>query len=262
MNFYQAAKYIDYLLTSGHRGGHGIHSPFVFDLVSKIFRNKSASDVVCTIESIRKKLEHNDRLITVNDLGSGLSKGMKKERKVSDIARRSAIPPRYGRLLLNLSEAYGGKSIIELGTSLGMSTMYLAAGAPGSIVYTIEGCPECSAIASDNFSIAGLDNIKVLTGSFDEHIPGLGKAGVDPGLVFIDGNHRREPVLSYFNQLAEISSNDTVFVFDDIHSSAEMGEAWGTIKNDKRVTASVDIFRMGIVFLKTGITRNHYTVRY
>lgn len=262
MNFYQPARYIEYLVTSGHRGGHGIHSPFVFDLVSGIFRNKSASDVVCSIELIRKKLEHNNRLITVNDLGTGLAKGMKRERKVSDIAKRSAIPQRYGRLLLNLSEAFAGNSVIELGTSLGISTMYLAAGAPGSIVYTIEGCPECSAIATGNFSSSGFSNIKPLTGSFEEHLSSLTRENINPGLIFIDGNHSREPVLRYFNELLQISSSDTVFVFDDIHSSAEMGEAWDTIKNDKRVTASVDIFRMGLVFLKPGITRNHYVVRY
>lgn len=262
MNFYQASKYIGYLLTAGHRGGHGIHSPFVFNMVSGVFRNKSATDVVFTIELIRKKLKHNKRLLTVTDLGSGSSKGMKRIRKVSDIARKSALPARYGRLLLNLSEAFGGNSIIELGTSLGISTMYLAAGAPGSIVYTIEGCPECSAVASENFSLTGFSNIRVMTGAFEEHIPAFSKKGITPGLVFIDGNHRREPVIRYFNELVGISSDETVFVFDDIHSSEEMGEAWETIKKHERVTATIDVFRMGIVFMRTGITRNHYTVRY
>jgi predicted O-methyltransferase YrrM len=183
-------------------------------------------------------------------------------RKVSDITRYSAIPRKYGILLSNIAEAFGKPFILEFGTSLGISTMYLAASCPDTEVITIEGCSSTSEIASDNFREAGLKNIMVLNGSFDEILPEIRKKEICPGLVFIDGNHRKEPVINYFNQVAEMSDKNTVVVIDDINSSRKMAEAWHEIKNHKNVTTSVDIFRMGIVFFREGLNHFSYVVRH
>jgi predicted O-methyltransferase YrrM len=262
MNFFHASRYVEYLLIAANRKGHGIHSPFVFDLVSRIFRNKTGSDVVCSIEKIRKELISDKREITVNDLGSGPAKGKKNIRKVSDIARNSAVPEKYGRLLQNLASEFGKNEIVEFGTSLGISTMYLASGAPDSIVYTMEGCHECSEISTDNFSVAGFKNIRLMTGSFEDSVPVLKEKGIKPGLVFIDGNHRMEPVLRYFNEMADVAGTETVIVIDDIYDSPEMESAWEKIKEHSRVSVTVDIFRMGLVFFREGIVPNHYKIRY
>jgi len=151
MGLFVALRYLNYKIFSRHRNGHGIHSPFIFNLVSDIFRNKTRSDIVCSIELIRKKLLDDTRLIQVTDLGAG-SKRMKTSlRKVSDITRYSAIPRKYGILLSNMAEAFGKNVIIEFGTSLGISTLYLAASCPNASVITMEGCSEISSVASDNF---------------------------------------------------------------------------------------------------------------
>lgn len=262
MNFYQASKYLEYLVFSGHRKGHGIHSPFIFDIVSKIFRNKTQSEIVCKIEKIRKKLLHNQKLINVNDLGAGQYRNSSKTRKVSDIAKYSAVPQKYGILLSNLAAEFGSHSIIELGTSLGISAMYLAASCPEGRVYSVEGCGECAELAKENLEEAGFLNVNVINASFDSVLPGFAAEGIKPGMVFIDGNHRKEPTLRYFEQLAEISGEKTVFVIDDIYYSREMSEAWTEIKHSANVSATIDIFRMGIVFLNRNVTRNHYKIRY
>ncbi len=261
MNFFWI-KYLRYLLFARHRGGHGIHSPFVFELVSRVFRNKIDPDVVLMIENIRKKNISDSRIISVLDLGAGSSKMKSSIRKVSDIVRYSAVPEKYGILLSRLAKEFGKPDIVEFGTSAGISTLYMASACPDSIVYSIEGCPATAELARENFDSAGTGNINLLTGSFDEILPELLKKPVRPGLVFIDGNHRKGPAVNYFRQMAEVSDNRTIIVIDDIHSSEEMEEAWSVIKKHEKVTLTVDIFRMGFVFFREGVSHFDYVIRY
>jgi len=130
------------------------------------------------------------------------------------------------------------------------------------MVHTLEGCPETSIIAMENFRSAERENIKMYTGTFDELIPSVQKENFTPGVVFIDGDHRKEPVLRYFYEMTEMSDSQTVIVLDDIHYSEGMEEAWEEIKKDERVSVTVDIFRMGLVFFSKGLTRSDYIIRY
>jgi predicted O-methyltransferase YrrM len=262
MGMFSAIRYLNYLLFSRHGKGQGIHSPFVFNLVSDIFRNKTGSDIVFSIEKIRKRLFADHRRLEVNDLGAGSKKMKTSLRKVSDIARYSAIPVKYGILLSNIAKAFGKPVILEFGTSLGISTMYMAASCPEVTVITMEGCTATSEIASGNFREAGLNNIRIINGSFDDILPQIRYENIRPGLVFIDGNHRKEHVIRYFSQVADMTHSRSVVIIDDINSSQEMAEAWHEIKNHKKVTLSVDIFRMGMVFFREGLNHFNYVVRY
>ena len=262
MIFFKIFKYLNYILLSRHRRGHGIHSPFVYDLVSRVLRNKIDPATIFTIEQVRKKMITDNRSISVQDLGSRSGSLKTNLRSVSDIARYSPVPGKYGKLLSNLAAEFGKPLIIELGTSFGISTMYMAASRADATVCTIEGCPETAAIARQNFIEAGFNNIKLLEGPFDAFLPGLVTAGVKPGLVFIDGNHRKTPVINYFNQMAEFSDSMTVIIIDDINYSKEMAEAWKEIKVHPKVSISVDLFRMGILFFRGGINHNNYAIRY
>jgi predicted O-methyltransferase YrrM len=262
MILFRATRYLRYILLSRHRKGHGIHSPFVFNLVSRIFRNKTDPDIVCNIEKVRKRLITDHRSIIVKDPGSGSEINKTIYRKVSDIARYSPLPVKYGVLLSNLSAEFGNQLIVEFGTTFGINTMYIAASCPDAVVYSIENCNTTAEIASFNFNEAGLDNIKLITGSIDKILPDITNSGINPGLVFINGNHKKEPVLNNFNLVAEISDNKTVIIIDNIYRSREMEEAWTEIKHHKKVSLTVDIFRLGIVFFREGINHNDYIIRY
>jgi predicted O-methyltransferase YrrM len=262
MFFFRILKYLEYLLISKHRKGHGINSPFVFDLVSRTFRNKIDPGIVLLVENTRTKNRSDKRVINVSDLGAGSERMKNSLRKVSDTARYSAIPARYGRLLFNMASEFGKPVMIELGTSLGISTMYLALADPGNTVYTIEGCPQTAKIAKENFKNAGIKNISLMNGSFDEMIHQLEKENIRPGLVFIDGDHRKEQLLKYFYRMAYLSDDRTVVIIDDIHHSPEMEEAWHEIRQNENVSVTIDIFRMGFVFFRKGINRLSYVIRY
>jgi predicted O-methyltransferase YrrM len=262
MIFFRVTRYLRYKLFARHGRGHGIHSPFIFDMITRTFRNKTGSEVVLSVEKIRKKALSSDRIIEVLDLGAGSVKMKGNLRKVSEIARYSAVSEKYGRFLFAMAFRFGGEAIVEYGTSLGISTMYMASGSPTSVVYTMEGCPQTAALACENFTTAGLKNINLLNGSFSELVPDIIRKGIKPGLVFIDGNHRKRPVLEYCGQMAGIANSDTVIIIDDIHCSIEMEEAWNEIKQWKNVSSTVDILRMGIVFFKDGMSHFNYVIRY
>lgn len=262
MNLYSASKYLRYILFSSHRRGHGIHSPFAFNLITRVFRNKTEPGIVLSIESLRKRMLADRTILNVTDFGSGSGCMKGNIRKVSDIAGYSSVPKKYGMLLASLAREFGNTGILELGTSLGISAMYMASTIGDSPVYTIEGSPEIASAARSYIDLSGFGNIEITVGKFDEKLPLIREKGFAPGLVFIDGDHRKEAVTSYFSYISEFSASDTVIVIDDIHSSVEMGEAWEWIKQDERVSLTIDIFRMGLVFFRKGITRTDYLIRY
>jgi predicted O-methyltransferase YrrM len=262
MIFFRTIRYLKYILLSRHRVGHGIHSPFVFDLVSRVFRNKVDPVILFTVRQVRKRMISDKRKILVMDLGSGSESLKTNLRRVSDIARYSPVSEKYGKLLSNLAIEFANPAIIELGTSLGISTLYMAASCTDTKIYTIEGCPSIAGIAGQNFTVAGLKNIEIMEGSFDEVLPGFADTGIKPGLVFIDGNHRKDPVIKYFNLITKLSDSKTVVVIDDINYSKEMAEAWKEIKLHRKVSVSIDIFRMGILFFREGINHADYIIRY
>ena len=262
MIFFRVVKYLKYKILSKNSNGHGIHSPFVFDLISRVFRNNFDPVIVYSIEKFRTKLIGDKRTISVKDLGSGFDGRETTLKKVSDIARYSAVPGRYALLLANMAVEFGKPLIVEFGTSFGISTMYLASFCKETLIFTMEGCPAIADIAYKNFEESGLNNVKLFIGPFEEILPEITKQGIKPGLIFIDGNHRKQPVLSYFKKIVEISENETVVIIDDIYYSREMEEAWNEIKRYEKVSMTIDIFRMGIVFFKKGIIRNDYIIRY
>jgi predicted O-methyltransferase YrrM len=260
--FFRVGKYLKYIIVSENHKGHGIHSPYVFDLVSRVFRNKTDPAVVFSIEKIRKRLKRDKRTIDVLDLGSGSENRMDNLKKVSEVARFSPVSQKFGMLLANMAAEFGGKLIVEFGTSFGISTMYMASSCGETPVASMEGCPAIAEIADENFREAGLKNIRLHVGPFEDKITEIVKMGITPGLVFIDGNHRKKPVLEYFNKVAGMSDNKTVIIIDDISYSREMEEAWHDIRKNEKVTLSIDLYRMGIVFFRSGIGRKEYVIRY
>jgi predicted O-methyltransferase YrrM len=262
MKLFTVIKYIKYSLFSKHKAGHGLHSPFVFDLVTRVFRNKTDKSIVFTVELLRENLLSDKREIMADDHGCGSEKLKSNRRRVSDIARYSSVPKKYCALLANMSGEFGSPSIIELGTSLGISTMYLAMANHGSDVFTIEGSAEISKTAKNNFESLNIINITSITGTFENMLPNLLLKVKKPGMVFIDGNHRKEPVINYFYQVAGISGENTVVIIDDIYYSREMSEAWTAIKKHEKVSLSIDIFRLGMVFFRKGMIKQDFIIRY
>lgn len=241
---------------------HGVHSPFIYELMLSTIYNRKAFYSYGLIEKIRQDLLSSKQKLNCIDLGAGSHFQNKVSKSVYEIAGASAKPAKYAQLLFRMVDHFQPATILELGTSLGISSAYLAAANSKAKLITIEGCEEIAAIAKQNFEKLELKNIEQVLGNFDEVLSGVLKKTDRLDLVFFDGNHRKEPTLNYFKQCLEKAVETSVFVFDDIYWSPEMKEAWEEIKNNERVTVSLDLFYMGIVFFRKEQVKEHFVIRY
>lgn len=267
--FRLALKYLTYYLTASNGEGHGIHSPFVFDFIRNVLNDKTRYEDYEKIEKLRNKLLKDQTILTIEDLGAGSSSSALKQRSVSSIASRAVKPKKYAQLIYRIAKYYQPHSIIELGTSLGITTSYLSLASPGGKVFTLEGSGEIANVARQNFKVLELQDsgraasINLIEGNFDHTLPTVLYTLTSVDLSFIDGNHRREPTENYFYWLLEKANSNSIFIFDDIHWSGEMEQAWRHIKEHPATRCSIDLFFVGIVFLRQEFKeKQHFKIRF
>lgn len=256
-----ALKYIRYFLQSDT--AHAVHSPFVFSFIQEILYDKRTFYSFKAIEKIRQALLSDNHLIKTTDMGAGSSLQQSAERRVCDIVRSAAKSSKYGKLLFRLVNYFQPETILELGTSLGISAAYMASAHSNAQLFTLEGSDAIAEIASKTFQQLNLDNIQIIKGNFDNTLAPVLMQIPKLDMVFIDGNHRKEPTLRYFSQCLTKAHNDTILIFDDIHWTKDMEEAWETIKANSAVTLTIDLFFLGLVFLKKEFKeKQHFVLRY
>ena len=254
-------KYIHHYFKAHNRKGFGIHSPFVFSLVTNVFNKKYNCSRCKDIEKERKKLLQNKNTINVIDLGTGSKKLPGPVKKISDIAKYSLKPKKQARLLASVIEYFEVKNVLELGTSLGITTSYFALSKNKPKVITLEGCPEISNIAKNTFDNLNIKNIELITGEFGNTLHETRNLLKKVDFVFFDGNHNYKSTLQYYKQCLNFKHNNTIFVFDDIHLTDDMEKAWNEIKSDNNVTVTIDMFFFGIVFFKKELYKQNFLIR-
>jgi predicted O-methyltransferase YrrM len=214
------------------------------------------------IKEIYRELRHDTSVLQITDLGAGSVPGSEYIRKTARFVRSSSINAKYGRFLSRLVNQVNPSIIIELGTGAGFSTMFMAIAGDKSRIYSIEGCPEIAALAGRNVKSLGLKNTEIITGSFRQALPDILKKVQYPLMIFIDGDHRGENLLGYFQTILPVATENTVLVLDDIRWSGSMYKAWEEIIRRTEVSVSIDMFRLGILFLKKDIKKQHFIVKF
>ena len=258
-----ARKYFKYYLSASNSKGHGVHSPFVFDFIKFVKNDFKQYDCYLKIEALRKQLLHNKSLIEVEDFGAGSTILKTNKRAIYKMAQSSLKPRKFAQLLFRVVQYYKPATILELGTSFGITSAYLASGNPAATLHTLEGSPAIASIASSNFRSLGLSNVRLKEGDFAKTFQPLLQDLPQIDLAFIDGNHRKEPTLQYFYSLLAKTNEQSILIFDDIHWSEEMEAAWEQIKAEPRVTLSIDLFFIGLVFFKKDFkATQHYRIRF
>lgn len=258
-----ATKYLNYCLTASNGKGHGVHSPFVFDFIKNILNDRRSFYAYEHLESFREQLLRDETVIELDDFGAGSVTGKGNRRTVASIARFAGVSKKFGQLLFRIVQYYQPHYIIELGTSLGLSTAYMAMANSKARIITIEGSGSVGAAAMRNYDLLQIHNTEVVIGNFDNKLHEAIDKLHQIDLAFIDGNHRREPTLRYFEQLLAKSTPQSIFIFDDIHWSDDMEKAWQDIIEHPKVTCSISLFFMGIAFFRPEFkTRQHFTIRF
>jgi len=254
---YQIVSYIKFLLKSKNQ--HGVHSPFVYDLITKCFYNKTNYPAYKQIKQYKQHLLANNNIVEITDFGAGSHVTNNNTRQISQIAKNAGTTNSRAKLLFRLTQYFKCNTILELGTSLGIATHAISLGQPESKITTIEGCPNISKFSEEKFKQFKLENIETITGNFSEIIQTLKSKTYD--LIFFDGNHQKEATINYFEILLSTTQNDTIFIFDDIYWSKDMTEAWQTIIQHPKITVSIDTFFWGFVFFRKEQLKEHFTIR-
>lgn len=262
-SFRTAFKYFQYYFNSSNGKGHGVHSPFVFEFITKILNDKTNYSEYEIAEKLRKRLLNDQTILEVEDFGAGSSISKTNKRTIASIAKNAAKPKKYGQLLYRIVKHYQPQTILELGTSLGITTSYLSLAKPDTKIITMEGSSAIANKAKENFGTLELKNIELIEGNFDNTLSSVLNGIPTIDLAFIDGNHRQEPTERYFQQLLPHINNDSILIFDDIHWSKEMEQAWETIKKHEAVHCSIDLFFIGIVFFRREFKeKQHFSIRF
>lgn len=254
----RAVEFLKYTL--GARNEHGLHSPFLFELYNEVFKSPKQYYCFEELESQRKVLHSDHSSIRVSDFGAGSSYGSGDLRSISKIAKRSLKSRKYAQLLFRLTVHLKAKKVLELGTSLGLTTSYFALSDKQSKVFTIEACPNIHRNAQKMFEELGLENIHAELGQFKDVIPSLEG---DFDFIFIDGHHNGEACLEYLNQLkSKLNPRGAVIVVDDIRWSSGMNQAWKKMLEDSFFQVKLDVFELGILIFRPEQAPSHHILRY
>ncbi len=255
-------RYLNYRLTAKHKNGHGIHSPFLYHLITEIFEDENRWYAQDDILKLYDELWESDEKIKVTDFGAGSKKMSSDERYISDILHYSATSEKYGELLFRLVKYFKPRTILEFGTSLGIGTLNLALPNLKAEVHTIEGCPNTAEIAKQNFAKLNTKNITQHVGNMDVILDDVLSGIKQLDFVFFDGNHQKKATLNYFNKCLPLAHNDTVFIFDDINWTKGMQQAWNQIKQSEKATLTLETFHFGFVFFKKELSKQHFKIRF
>ncbi len=255
--WHQIKSYLIFLLKSKNQ--HGVHSPFVYDIITKCFYDSKKYSEYKTIKAYRSKVLQSNEIINIKDYGAGSRVFKSNERKVSAIAKNAGTTLKKQELLFRLAGYFKPEHILELGASLGLGTMSRAIASPSSKITTIEGCPNTSIMTQGFFEDFELNNIHLKNETFEDFFQSSSSVKFD--FVFIDGNHNKEHTLRYFELLLEKINNHSMLIFDDIHWNTEMTEAWQIIIQHPKVTVSIDTYYWGILFFRKEQEKQHFTIR-
>ena len=252
--------YIKYFFKA--KDEHSLHSPFVFEFYTQVLKDETHSTEYDEIENLRKQLLSDNRIVKITDFGAGAKTNKSIQRTVEDIARKSLKKPSLAQLFFRIIKFYKYKNILDLGTSLGLTTAYLGKANSEVKLKSFEGCSKTAKIAQENFYKLSLENIEIIVGNIDETLPEKLKGISSLDFVFFDANHRYEPTIRYFKQCITKTHDESCFVFDDIYWSEEMKKAWQTIQNHESVSISIDLFWVGIVFFRKKQPKQHFVLKF
>lgn len=256
---FQIKSYLTFIWNSKNQ--HGVHSPFVYNLVTKCFYDKKKYPEYTILKDYRNSLLANKNTIEVTDFGAGSRVFKSNTRAINQIAKNAGISSKRAKLLYRVVNYFQPENILEIGTSLGLATSALSLGDKNAKITTLEGCPNTLSIAKIQLQKFNFNTIEYINTEFSSYLTTHNLKPTTHNLIYFDGNHSKKATLEYFELLLPTITNDSVWIFDDIHWSSDMEDAWELIKNHPKVKVTIDTFQWGIVFFRAEQEKEHFVIR-
>ncbi len=263
---FRVKSFFGHLLTARTR--YSIHSPFLYHFICQVLNDNYQYDDYLDVEGFREKIAYDRSWFKKMDLGAK-GEGRESIIQVSSEVDKITIPSKYGQLLYRTIRYFGLRYALELGTGFGIGSAYLMKGLQAnrkSKLITIEGCPETS-----NITRKYLENLReenpgteliMVEGAFEDHLKNALNSIKEIDFLLMDGHHKKEPVIRNFNTVLPYMNNSGVIAIDDINWSPEMKSAWETIIQNSNVSMTVDLYRMGLIFLSPSLPKSSFKIRF
>ncbi len=257
-------KYVEHQFYLRYQKGRHIHSPYLFEFIHEVVFNASKQLVPAEIREVHRELRHDRSRIPVGtqDPGAGSKVSSSKNRSVGSFVRRASVPRKYGALLYRITRWFKPETIIELGTGLGVSTLYLASGSQQTPLHTIEGNPERANFSMGVIKRIELNSVKVHRGGFEEKLNELRPDLKERFVAFVDGDHRYEPTVANVKNLVSLAGDEALIIMDDIYWSKGMYRAWKEVISWPEVRMSVDLYHLGILLLRKDLLRARVKIKF
>ena len=256
---FKIKSYLKFLWYS--KNEHAVHSPFVFSLITKCFYDYKNKPQYSILKKYRQSLLANSNSIEVTDFGAGSKVFKSNCRSIAQIAKTAGISERRAQLLFRITHYFQPQLVLEIGTSLGLATAAMTLRNKETVTITVEGCPETAKIAQNQFREFDWKGINSVVSEFNLYLESIADTDIHFDLIYFDGNHSKQATLDYFDKLVPTTTNDSLWIFDDIHWSPEMEAAWAIIQEHPAVTVTIDTFQWGLVFFRKEQPKEHFVIR-
>ncbi len=256
---YKISTYLKFFYNS--KNHHGIHSPFVYNLVTKCFYDWTHKTEYDVLKAYRISLYQNKNFVEISEFGAGSQLFKSNRRQICKIAQTAGISESRAKLLFRIIRYFEPKNILEIGSSLGLATIAMSVASKNGNIISLEGCPETAKNCKIQLQSFDVQNVELRTTKFENYFksPDFSRKNFD--FVYFDGNHSESATMEYFNYLLPTITNNTIWIFDDIHWSNGMTNAWNIIKKHPKVTVTIDTFQWGIVFFRIEQAKQNFVVR-
>jgi len=255
-------KYTEHLFHWRYRWGRHIHSPYLFEFIHEVVFNASKHEVPAEIRIVHRALRKDRNLIPAGTLGAKSAVDNSENRTVGSFVRSSSVSEKYGAVLYRITRWFKPETIVELGTGLGVSAMYLATGSPQTQLHTIEGSHSRADFSHKLIKRCGLKEVKVHRGELEKKLEELIPDLKERFVAFVDGNHYHEPTVRYVRSLVDLAGDEALIVVDDIYWSKEMQLAWKEVISWPEVKVSIDLFHMGILLLRRDLQKARLKIKF
>lgn len=238
-----------------HGRGYGVHSPFVYALITKVIEEQHPYYCYQDIDKLRKQYLFRTDAVTYPD-----RRGSNRQHRVpiGRLLKREAITARKGMLLFRLANYYKPVHLLQIGSSYDFSAVYLSAYAKGLSFHVLEAVSAFVPVSREMYGKAAFNPITLHTGDYETTLPGVLKDLRSVDLVFFNTCHEQNDPVRLFRECIKQASPQAIFIFNEIKSNRLMRACWQEVCASSGVTVTVDLYTIGIAFCDPKLHKRTY----